>query len=117
MATLPFVCARGLRGTLPAFKARTAPDKTAIECQIAATDRDDETLRRAQGDLRGRIDQLVHELYSMTEDEIGIVKGEQTRRSREPGGSARANQKDRQALCPQNPLCPFTEILLREGEK
>jgi hypothetical protein len=43
-------------------KARTAPDKTAIERQIAATDK--------------RIDQLVYELYGLTEDEIRIVEGD-----------------------------------------
>ncbi len=41
-------------------KARTAPDKTAIERQIAATDK--------------QIDQLVYELYGLTEEEIGIVE-------------------------------------------
>ena len=42
-------------------KARTAPDKTAIERQIVATDK--------------QIDQLVYELYGLTEDEIRIVEG------------------------------------------
>jgi len=41
-------------------KARTAPDKTAIERQIAATDK--------------QIDQLVYELYGLTEEEIRIVE-------------------------------------------
>src|SRR5512136_1734484 len=40
-------------------KARTAPDKTAIERQIAATDK--------------QIDALVYELYGLTEEEIRIV--------------------------------------------
>ena len=43
-------------------KARTAPDKTAIERQIAATDR--------------QIDQLVYELYGLTQEEIRIVEGD-----------------------------------------
>jgi len=43
-------------------RVRTAPDKTAIERQIAATDREDEILRRTQDDPRGRIDRLVYEL-------------------------------------------------------
>jgi hypothetical protein len=47
-------------GIPPAFPARTAPDKTAIEHQIAATDK--------------QIDQLVHKLYGLTEEEIGIVE-------------------------------------------
>jgi hypothetical protein len=42
-------------------KARTAPDKTAIERQIAVTDK--------------QIDQLVYELYGLTEGEIRIVEG------------------------------------------
>jgi hypothetical protein len=42
-------------------KSRTAPDKTAIERQIAATDR--------------QIDQLVYELYGLMEEEIKIVEG------------------------------------------
>jgi hypothetical protein len=44
-------------------KARTAPDKTAIERQIAATDK--------------QIDALVYELYGLTEAEIRIVEGDQ----------------------------------------
>jgi hypothetical protein len=44
-------------------KAKTGPEKTAIERQIQGTDR--------------QIDQLVYELYGLTEDEIGIVEGEQ----------------------------------------
>jgi hypothetical protein len=43
-------------------KARTAPDKTAIGRQVAATDK--------------QIDQLVHELYGLTEEEIRIVEGD-----------------------------------------
>jgi len=42
-------------------KARTAPDKTAIKRQIAATDK--------------QIDQLVYGLYGLTEEEIRIVEG------------------------------------------
>ena len=45
-------------------KAKTAPDKTAIERQVAATDR--------------QIDALVYELYGLTEEEIRIVEGERT---------------------------------------
>jgi hypothetical protein len=44
-------------------KAKTAPDKTAIERQVAATDK--------------RIDQLVYELYGLAEEEIRIVEGEE----------------------------------------
>jgi hypothetical protein len=44
-------------------KAHAAPDKTAIERQIAATDR--------------QIDALVYELYGLTEDEITVIKGEE----------------------------------------
>jgi hypothetical protein len=44
-------------------KARTAPGKTAIERQIAATDK--------------QIDALVYELYGLTEEEIRIVEGNQ----------------------------------------
>jgi hypothetical protein len=47
-----------LRKGLP--KARTAPDKTAIERQIAATDK--------------QIDALVYELYGLTQEEIRIVE-------------------------------------------
>jgi hypothetical protein len=43
-------------------KARTAPDKTAIERQTAATDK--------------QIDQLAYELYGLTEEEIHVVDGE-----------------------------------------
>jgi len=43
-------------------KARTAPDKTAIERQIAATDK--------------QIDALVYESYGLTEEEVEIVEGE-----------------------------------------
>jgi hypothetical protein len=42
-------------------KARTAPDKTAIERQIAATDK--------------QIDAFVYELYGLTESETRIVEG------------------------------------------
>jgi len=42
-------------------KAHTAPDKTVIERQIAATDK--------------QIDALVHELYDLTEEEIRVVQG------------------------------------------
>jgi hypothetical protein len=41
-------------------ETRTAPDKTAIERQIAATDK--------------QIDQLVYELYGLTAEEIRIVE-------------------------------------------
>jgi hypothetical protein len=44
-------------------KARPAPDKTAIERQIAATDE--------------QIDQLVYELDGLTEDEIRIAERRQ----------------------------------------
>jgi hypothetical protein len=44
-------------------KARTAPDKTSIERRIAATEK--------------QIDQLVYELYGLTDDEIRIVGGGQ----------------------------------------
>ena len=42
-------------------KAKTEHEKTAISRQIQATDR--------------QIDQLVYELYGLTEDEIRIVEG------------------------------------------
>ena len=42
-------------------KARTADDKTLIQRQIDATDR--------------QIDRLVYELYGLTEAEIAIVEG------------------------------------------
>jgi hypothetical protein len=42
-------------------QAKIAYEKTAIERQIAATDKNDETLRRTQGDPKGRTDQLVYE--------------------------------------------------------
>jgi len=51
-------------------KARTAPDKTAIERQIAATDK--------------QIDELVYELYGLTKDEIRVVEGADAVRSRKP---------------------------------
>jgi hypothetical protein len=38
-----------------------------FERQIAATDKNGETLRRSQGDPRDRIDQLACELYGLTE--------------------------------------------------
>jgi hypothetical protein len=41
--------------------ARTATDKTALQRQIDATDR--------------QIDRLVYELYGLTEEEIGVVEG------------------------------------------
>jgi len=41
-------------------KAKTPTDKTAIQRQIDATDR--------------QIDQLVYELYGLTDDEIRIVE-------------------------------------------
>ena len=41
--------------------ARTAHDKTLLERQIAATDR--------------QIDTLVYEIYGLTDDEIAIVEG------------------------------------------
>ena len=44
-------------------KVRAAPDKTAIERQIAATD--------------WQIDQLVNELHGSTGEEIRIVEGRQ----------------------------------------
>jgi hypothetical protein len=43
-------------------KARTAPDRTAVERQIAATDK--------------QIDGLVYELYGLAEDEIKTVERE-----------------------------------------
>jgi len=43
-------------------KARTAQDKTAIERQIAATDK--------------QIDALVHKLFGLTEPEVRIVEGD-----------------------------------------
>jgi hypothetical protein len=46
-------------------KARAVPDKTAIEHQIAAIDR--------------QIDQLVYELYELTKEEVRIVEGEDKR--------------------------------------
>ena len=42
-------------------KARTEHEQTALQRQIAATDR--------------QIDELVYELYGLTEGEIGIVEG------------------------------------------
>jgi hypothetical protein len=42
-------------------KTLTAPDKTASERQIVATDK--------------QIDALVYELYGLTEEEIRIVEG------------------------------------------
>jgi hypothetical protein len=42
-------------------KAKTAHEKTAIERQIQATDK--------------QIDQLVYELYGLTKKEIRIVEG------------------------------------------
>ena len=51
-------------------KARTAPDKTAIERQIAATDR--------------QIDEMVYELYGLTKDEIRVVEGADDVGSRKP---------------------------------
>jgi hypothetical protein len=42
-------------------KAKTTLEKTSIERQIAATDK--------------QIDQLVYELYGLTEKEIKIVEG------------------------------------------
>jgi predicted type IV restriction endonuclease len=53
-------CMLKLHKDLP--KARAAPDKTAIERQIAATDR--------------QIDALVYGLYGLTEEEIRTVEGE-----------------------------------------
>ena len=50
-----------LNGDNHRFSDRTAPGKTAIERQIAATDR--------------QIDQVVYELSSLTEEEIRIVEG------------------------------------------
>jgi hypothetical protein len=41
--------------------AKTAHDKTLVERQIAATDR--------------QIDRLVYELYGLTEEEIAVVEG------------------------------------------
>ena len=43
-------------------KAKTPDEKTRLERQIAATDR--------------QIDNLVYELYRLSEDEIKIVEGE-----------------------------------------
>jgi hypothetical protein len=42
------------------LKSRTVPNKNAIERQIAAPDK--------------QIDQLVHELYGLMEEEIGIAR-------------------------------------------
>jgi hypothetical protein len=42
------------------ISARTPQDQTSIQRQIAATDM--------------QIDQLVYELYGLTDDEIGIVE-------------------------------------------
>jgi hypothetical protein len=50
---------RNLHKALP--KAKTEHEKTATERQIAATDK--------------QIDQLVYELYGLTEEEIRIVEG------------------------------------------
>jgi hypothetical protein len=47
-------------------KAKTAHEKTAIERQIAATDK--------------QIDELVYKLYGLTEQEVGIVEGHRARR-------------------------------------
>jgi hypothetical protein len=44
--------------------ARTEQDKTLIQRQIAATDKE--------------IDRLVYDLYGLTEDEIRIVEGDST---------------------------------------
>ena len=44
-----------------ASKARTSHDKTQLQRQIVATDK--------------QIDALVYELYGLTEEEIGIVEG------------------------------------------
>ncbi len=41
--------------------AKTPPEKTVLQQQIAATDR--------------QIDQLVYELYGLTEEEVRIVEG------------------------------------------
>ena len=41
---------------------QTPPEKEALERQIAATDR--------------RIDELVYEVYGLTEEEVRIVEGE-----------------------------------------
>jgi hypothetical protein len=51
-------------------KAKTDHEKTAIERQIAATDK--------------QIDELVYELYGLTEDEIRIVEGADAVGSRRP---------------------------------
>jgi len=51
-------------------KARTVPDKTAIERQIAATDK--------------QIDELVYELYGLTKAEIRVVEGVDAVGSRKP---------------------------------
>ena len=49
----------GLQKSLPL--AKTDHDKTLLQRQITATDK--------------QIDQLVYELYGLSEDEIGIVEG------------------------------------------
>jgi hypothetical protein len=41
-------------------KAKSPPDRSALQAQLAATDR--------------QIDQLVYELYGLTDDEIRIVE-------------------------------------------
>lgn len=57
----------GRKKTLSYFgdrpEARSASDKTAIERQIGATDK--------------QIDALVYELYGLMEEEIRIAEGEQ----------------------------------------
>ncbi len=53
----------GAAGLMAAiWAARTAQDKTALQRQIDATDRE--------------IDRLVYELYGLTEQERGIVEGD-----------------------------------------
>jgi len=44
------------------IKAKTSAEKTALQWQIDATDK--------------QIDQLVYQLYGLTEEEIKIVEGE-----------------------------------------
>jgi hypothetical protein len=62
-AAVPELVERMLKLHKDLPKARTAPDKTAIECQIQATDK--------------QIDALVYELYGLTEEEIGATEGEE----------------------------------------
>ena len=61
------------------FRPKTAPDKTAIERQIASTD--------------GQIDALVYELYGLTKEEIRIAEGEENH-DKEHGKTAGSPEKE-----------------------